>query len=99
VLEKTLFFDFGGKNINIPLAKLEHESKSKKLILNIKKTFNNRVILGEPIFTQHYIVLDYSSNRFGFAAKRTSFDNFFVDIVTLVRFLCFVFVVGNHPLI
>ena len=97
---RIIFFDFGGKNINIPLSDLIHTPlKGKKLTLNIKKTFNNRVVLGEPVFMQHYVVLDYSKNRFGFANKRATFNTFFMDIVSLVRFLCFVFVLGNSLLI
>ena len=96
VLVRTMFFNFGGKNINIPISDLLHVGlKGKKLILNIKKTFNNRAVLGEPVFKQHYIVLDYSKNRFGFANKRSDFSSFFMDIVSLVRFLCFVFVLGT----
>ena len=72
MLLKTMFFSFNGKNINIPISSLTHESiTKKKMVLKIKRTFNNRVILGEPVFLQHYIVLDYSKNRFGFANKRT----------------------------
>lgn len=96
VLDETMFFQFNGKNINIPFSMLAYkEISKKKLILNIRKTFNNRVILGEPIFHRHYIVLDYSKNRFGFANKIEKFDSMFVDIVTLVRFLCFIFVIGK----
>lgn len=96
VLEKVIFFDFGGRNINLPLSDLTYEGVSKKkLILNIKKTFNNRVILGEPVFKKHYVVFDYSKNKFGFADKRKEFNDLFVDIVTLVRFLCLVFVIGS----
>lgn len=96
LLARTIFFDFGGKNINIPISNLLHTPlKGKKLTLNIKKTFNNRIVLGEPVFLQHYVVLDYSKNRFGFANKRLDFNNFFMDIVSLVRFLCFVFVIGS----
>lgn len=79
----------------IPLSKLILTEQGKKVVLNIKKTFNNKVILGEPIFLQHFIAFDYSKNRFGFAPKRVNFDNFFVNVVTLVRFICFIFVVGT----
>ncbi len=40
----------------------------------ISDTDNNRVILGEPIFLQHFIALDYTKNRFGFAPKRINFN-------------------------
>lgn len=67
---------------------------SKKLTLNIKKTYNNRLVLGEPIFKDHVLMLDYSKDRIGLAPKRVSFSEFFVNVVTLVRFLCFVFLLG-----
>lgn len=93
--EKNIYFDFGGKNIMLPLASLIEKEEKTKIILNIKKTFNNRVILGEPVFLKHFIVLDYSKNKFGFANKRVSENDFFVSVVTLVRFLCFIFVIGT----
>lgn len=58
----------------VPLSKLVLSEQSKKIVLNIKKTYNNRVILGEPIFLQHFIALDYTKNRFGFAPKRINFN-------------------------
>jgi hypothetical protein len=55
----------------IPLENLVVETvKGKKIILNIKKTYNNRAILGEPVFKQHFILFDYSKNKIGFAPKR-----------------------------
>ena len=79
----------------MPLSNLVLSEQSKKIVLNIKKTFNNRVILGEPIFLQHFIAFDYTKNKFGFAPKRLSFNEFFIDVVSLVRFLCFIFVIGT----
>ena len=77
------------------MDKLILSENTKKVVLNIKKTFNNRVVLGEPIFLQHFIALDYSKNRIGFAIPRTQFSDFFIDVITLVRFLCFIFVIGT----
>jgi len=55
----------------IPMEKLilvnDH---GKRVVFNIKKTYNNRVILGEPIFLQHYMAFDYQKNRIGFGPKR-----------------------------
>lgn len=78
----------------VPLSDLIESDSKAKIILNIKKTFNNRVILGEPIFQRHFIALDYNKNRFGFANKRVTPFEFLVSVVSLVRFLCFVFVLG-----
>jgi len=77
------------------MVQLFLSGSSKKIVLNIKKTFNNRVVLGEPIFLQHFIALDYSKNKIGFATPRHDSNDFFVDVVTLVRFLCFIFVIGT----
>lgn len=44
--EKSIFFSFDSKNINVKLEKLVLSEQSKKIVLNIKKTYNNRVILG-----------------------------------------------------
>lgn len=80
----------------VPLSDLIEKEEKTKIILNIKKTFNNRVVLGEPIFQKHFVAFDYTKNRFGFANKRVTTSEFFMSIITLVRFLCFVFVVGNY---
>ena len=43
-----MFFGFSGTNIMIPISKLvlDNSNKGKKITLNIKKTYNNRIILG-----------------------------------------------------
>jgi hypothetical protein len=66
----------------------------KRIVFNIKKTFNNRIVLGEPIFKENVIILDYTKNKIGIAPKRVNFSEFFINVVTLIRFLCFVFVLG-----
>ena len=83
----------------IKLKNLVLKSDSKKFILNIKRTYNNRIILGEPVFKDHVLLLDYTKDRIGFAPKRNNFSEFFVNVVTLVRFLCFVFVIGKYSVI
>lgn len=73
--------------------------EGKKVILNIKQTFNNHAIMGEPLFQHYFCVFDYSKNRMGFAPKRETFNEFFISVVSLVRFLCFVFTIGTpHPM-
>lgn len=55
----------------IPMEKLVlKDDHGKKIIFNIKKTFNMRAILGEPIFKQYFMIFDYSKNRIGFSPKR-----------------------------
>lgn len=65
------------------------------MTFNIKRAYNNRIILGEPVYNEHVLILDYSKNKIGIAPKRVNFSEFFVNVVTLVRFLCFVFVLGK----
>jgi hypothetical protein len=76
--QKSMFFSFADKNINVRLDQLVLAEQSKKIVLNIKKTYNNRVILGEPLFLQHFIALDYSNNKIGFAPKRQQFAESFL---------------------
>jgi hypothetical protein len=51
--------------------------------------------LGEPIYKDHVVILDYTKNKIGIAPKRKNFSEFFVNVVTLVRFLCFIFIIGT----
>jgi hypothetical protein len=96
ILERNLYFGFQGPNMMVSLKDLllrnEH---SKKATFNIKRTYNNRIILGEPIYDNYVLLLDYTKNRIGFAPKRVNFSEFFVNVVTLVRFLCLIFVLGT----
>jgi hypothetical protein len=94
VVKKQLIFGFSGTNIMIKLEDLVLKNEGKKVIFNIKKTFNNHAILGEPIFHKYFVLLDYNKNRIGFAPKRETFGSTFINVVALVRFLCFVFVLG-----
>ena len=54
----------------IPFADLNLKTQGKKVILNIKQTYNKYAIMGEPLFLQYFCVFDYSKNRMGFAPKR-----------------------------
>ncbi len=71
IVKKNLIFGFGDKKQMIPMEKLVlKDEHGKKIIFNIKKTFNSRAILGEPIFKQYFMIFDYSKNRIGFSPKR-----------------------------
>ncbi len=94
LLGKQLFIGLGGTKVALKVKDLLLSEHSKRLTLNIKRTYNNRIILGEPIFRDHVLLLDYSKDRIGIAPKRLNFSEFFVNVVTLVRFLCFVFLLG-----
>lgn len=41
----------------------------KRIVFNIKKTYNNRVIFGEPVFKKYSVFFDYSKNKIGYAVK------------------------------
>jgi hypothetical protein len=43
----------------------------KRIIFNIKKTFNNRLIFGEPVFKKYTVFFDYSKDKIGYAIKRS----------------------------
>lgn len=71
IIEKNLYFGFSGPNLMIPMQDLVLKNEhGKKVIFNIKRTYNNRIILGEPIFNQHVLLLDYTKDRIGIAPKR-----------------------------
>jgi hypothetical protein len=42
-------------------------SKGNKAIFKIKKSFNNRAVLGEPAFKRYAMFFDYGKNKIGFA--------------------------------
>ena len=95
LMDTHIYFTFSERNIMLPLKDLVLKSERKKVTLNIKKTFNNHGIMGEPLFLHYFCIFDYSKNRIGFAPKRETFNEFFISVVSLVRFLCFVFVLGK----
>ena len=51
----------------IPLKELSISTKKNKAIFKLKKTFNNRAVLGEPAFKRYVIFFDYDKNKIGFA--------------------------------
>ena len=64
-------------------------------MLNIKAApDNNFIILGEPIFKKYFVVLDYENNRIGFARQRVKFLDKVLDIVFLIRFVLWIFILG-----
>lgn len=75
----------------ITLEKLLLSNEHKRAVFNIRATSGHRAILGEPIFLEYFLAFDYSKNRVGFGPKREVFNEFFIGVVPLVRFLCTVF--------
>ena len=69
-IEKEIFFTFGDHTIQIPLKDLVLKKDGKKVVLNIKQTYNNHAIMGEPLFKHYFCVFDYSKNRIGMAPRR-----------------------------
>jgi len=70
-VEKNLVFKFEGANIIIPMKKLILKTdQGKRVIFNLKQSYNNRVVLGEPLFLEHFFAFDYLRNRIGIAEKR-----------------------------
>lgn len=51
-------------------------------------------VLGEPFFQKYLVMLDYSNNKVGIAEKRELVDTGIINVVSLVRFICFVFLFG-----
>jgi uncharacterized protein (DUF486 family) len=57
------------------------------------------MILGEPVFKKYFTVFQYSKNRIGIALKRVTTIEKLFDVITLVRFLTFIFCTGKFQLI
>ncbi len=57
---------------------------------------NPYMILGEPVFKKYYTAFHYNKNRIGVALRRVTELERLFDVITLVRFLTFVFVTGNE---
>ncbi len=53
------------------------------------------MILGEPLFKKYTVYLDYGQQRIGFAIRRAQFQKQFINVVTLIRLLVFLFTFGN----
>jgi hypothetical protein len=41
--------------------------QGKRVIFNLKQSYNNRVVLGEPMFLEYFFAFDYLKNRIGIA--------------------------------
>lgn len=54
----------------IPFKELIISNAHHKVVINIKKTYINKIILGEPIFKHYVLIFDYSKYKIGFAPKR-----------------------------
>lgn len=66
-----MYFKFDGSSIMIPLKDLVRSNDhNKKISFNLKKAFNSRIVLGEPIFKKYSVYFDYSKDKIGFAIKR-----------------------------
>ena len=70
-MNKNLVIGLKGTNIIISLKKLIVKvDHGKRVIFNIKRSFNNFCILGEPVFMEYWVAFDYLNNRVGFSGKR-----------------------------
>lgn len=71
---KNLILSLSRTAVMIPLAHLirdeEEKGHSNILTLNIKQTYNNYAVLGEPLFRHYYMLFDYGKNRVGFSGRR-----------------------------
>lgn len=95
LLNKNVYFKFEGSSVMIPLKDLVRANEhNKKISFNIKKTFNSRIVLGEPIFKKYSVYIDYSKDKIGFAIKREHFPHNF-NLIALVRFICVIFGFGS----
>ena len=97
---KIITFEFGDKKVSFTLGELILEKGHSKTILNIKQSVHDTyAVLGEPFFQKYLVMLDYGKNKVGIASKRELVDYALIDVVSLVRFICFVFLFGKYPLI
>lgn len=68
--------------------------------MNLKQiSHKNYVIFGEPIYSKYATYLDYGKNKVGFAIKREHFQKQYINVVTLIRFLMFIFTFGKFALL
>jgi hypothetical protein len=71
-----------------------------KTLFNMKQTIHDTyAILGEPFFLKYLVVFGYNNNKVGFGEKFNGDDQQFINVVSVIRFVCFVFVFGNFILI
>ena len=50
--------------------------------------------MGEPVFKNYFVVLDYTNNRIGVAQQRVKFMDKVLDVVFLIRFVLWSFIIG-----
>lgn len=92
----TITFEFSGKKISFQLSELIIGKIKSKTIINVKETILDKyIILGEPFFVKYFVAFDYKSNRVGFTQKMDKSEKDFINVVTLIRFICFVFLFGT----
>lgn len=95
-----LNFGVGGTDIMIPFKDLVTEHKHHGYKFNIKEALDDKhIILGEPIFRKYFIVLDYEHDRLGLSLHRTKFADKLIDVVLLIRFVVWVFLIGTFVVI
>jgi len=79
----------------IPFKDLVLSSKKHQITFNIKPSLDSRyIILGEPIFKKYFIILDYEHNRVGVSLQRTKFVEPLINVVVLIRFVVWAFILG-----
>ena len=70
--------------------------EGSKTTLNLKVTpYDKYAILGEPLFKNYFVAFDYENNKVGFSEKRDELKQL-INTISLVRFICFIFVAGNY---
>lgn len=76
---------------------LVKNTKSQKVLLNIRESDpdNPYLILGEPIFKKYFTAFHYTKNKLGIALKRITMIESLFEVITLVRFLTFIFIMGT----
>lgn len=93
-LDKQINFVFSDSDIMLKLSDLVLKHGFHNIVFNIKKALDeNFIILGEPIFTKHFVVLDYNNDRIGISNQRTSFVEQILNVVTLIRFVVWIIVI------
>lgn len=71
IMNKHLYFTLSGANLMLPISDLIIKNDhGKRIVFNIKKSYNNHIIFGEPVFQKYAVFFDYSKNRIGYALKR-----------------------------
>ena len=98
LLEKTLVLKVGDLKLSYKLKDLVRVKRHSSVVLNIRNSDSDVVILGEPHFKAYFTVFDYRKNRMGFAYKFHIPEDTVVTDVTMVRFLVFCLALGNPAL-